>query len=70
LARQIYREKHEHEPEEFVPGEPEWRMDGIGVELDADEEALRKEYPTALFPGSPRDYLIKLFEAKQARDNS
>ena len=57
LSRQIYIEKHGHDPEAFVPGESKGRMGGIGIELDQTDEELRAQYPTPMVSGPPRSYL-------------
>ena len=65
LSRQIYIEKHGHDPEAFVPGESGGRMGGIGIELYQMDEELRAESPTPMVSGPPRIYLAKLFASKQ-----
>jgi 5-methylcytosine-specific restriction endonuclease McrA len=64
LSRQIYIDKHEHDPEEFVPGEPQDRMGGVGIELDQTDDELRAEYPTPIESGPPRSYLARLLANK------
>jgi hypothetical protein len=53
LAHDIYRDKHEHEPEEFRQGPPSARDAGGWVELDLNEDELRELYPKPVVDGPP-----------------
>lgn len=53
-ARAVYLEKHEHAPEEFVPGPRQPRLLLNRPELDLDEGVLRRLFPKPIVSGPPR----------------
>ena len=53
LCRNIYVEKHGHEPEEFIHGEPTARVDGSLGDLLLDLETLQELYPEPIVSGPP-----------------
>jgi hypothetical protein len=60
ISRGIYEEKQDRPPEQFVPGEPTGRCDGIAGELLLDEKELRKLYPTPMVDGPPSNQSISV----------
>lgn len=61
-ARQVYIEKHRHEPEAFEVGEPQDRFPrGAGLmQLMMPDEDIREWYQEPIVSGPPREYLFKL----------
>jgi hypothetical protein len=59
LAREIYIEKHEHSPEEFVKGDPTTRID-TRYELLLDEEELKEMYLKPIVDGPPSNESITI----------
>lgn len=62
LARQIYRQKHGQQPEDFTQGDRVPRTDGLSAELDLDECELREMYPEPIVdsPPSSKQSIIEL----------
>ena len=60
LSREVYVEKHGCPPEDFEPGEPTPRCDGVYGELDLSEERLREIYPKPIVDGPPQSFRITI----------
>ena len=60
LSREVYAEKHGCPPEDFEPGEPTLRCDGVYGELDLSEEGLREIYPKPIVDGPPQAFRITI----------
>ena len=63
LARNIYVQKHGHEPEQFEAGDPVPRTDGLTAELFLDEQELKEMYPRPIFDGPPSNKIDIKIEA-------
>lgn len=53
VSREIYQAKHSHPPEEFVPGQPTERCDGVEALVCLDEDDLREMFPQPMVNGPP-----------------
>jgi len=69
LSREVYAEKHGHQPEEFKPGEPTPRCDGVYYELDLSEERLREIYPKPIVNGPPETYELRISVSIEKDEN-